>query len=80
MTNVRKLINALNPQLREFVLSRIHLDLGTALGLAPELVRLITLIIRAKKGKGDGGSKITPDERDEILEAVEDLLHDAVAE
>lgn len=61
-------------------MSRLHLDLGTALGLAPELVRLITLVIRAKRGKSEGGTKITPDERDEILEAVEDLLHDAVAE
>ena len=61
-------------------MKRLHLDLGDALGLAPDLVRLIALIIRCKKGKSENGTKISPDERDEILEAVEDLLHDAVNE
>lgn len=61
-------------------MARLHLDLGTAFGLAPELVRLIALLVHAKRGKSEGGTKITAHERDEILELVEDILHDAVAE
>jgi hypothetical protein len=54
----------------------MKIDLGEALGLAPDAVRLLVLIIKAKKAKSDGGKTVTEDERQEIEDALEELLDD----
>jgi hypothetical protein len=54
----------------------VKIDLGEVLGIAPDAVRLIALILKAKKAKSDGGRSVTEEERQEIEDALVELLED----
>lgn len=45
--------------------------------LGPEVVRIVAMVIRAKKAKSPGGQKLTEEEKDLIRDALEELLLEA---
>lgn len=58
----------------------MHIDLKKILvllcGLSPDIAHLVSLWVKAHAAKGPGGRQITDDERDELQDALGDLLAD----
>lgn len=56
----------------------IHLDLAEVFDLAPDVARLIGLLIKAKSKRSDGGKSITEGERAELQDALEEALGEII--
>ncbi len=54
----------------------INVDLAEVFDLAPDVARLVGLLIKAKGKRSDGGKKITEHERAELQAALEEMVGD----
>ncbi len=67
---MRITIPTLEPKMR----IPLHVDLAEVFDLAPDVARLVGLLIKAKGKRSDGGKKITETERAELQAALEDMV------
>lgn len=71
---IRIVLPTMEPKMR----LPIHLDLAEVFDLAPDVARLIGLLIKAKSKRSDGGKSITEGERAELQDALEEALGEII--